>query len=94
MGAQIKSGHDEIRGCGDPRCPALRCRGHCGGTDEVRPDEPRPAVRDDADPDARSLLDVKIREAGDIFAKLMGDEVEPRRDFIQANARSVANFDI
>jgi DNA gyrase subunit B len=49
------------------------------------------------DPDARSLLQVKIREADeadDIFAKLMGDEVEPRREFIQANALSVANLDI
>lgn len=41
------------------------------------------------DPNARSLLQVKVREADDaddIFTKLMGDEVEPRRDFIQANA--------
>jgi DNA gyrase subunit B len=49
------------------------------------------------DPDARSLLQVRVREADeadDIFAKLMGDEVEPRREFIQANALSVANLDI
>jgi DNA gyrase subunit B len=49
------------------------------------------------DPDARSLLQVRIREADeadDIFAKLMGDEVEPRREFIQANALSVENWDI
>ncbi|TAK46651.1 MAG: DNA topoisomerase (ATP-hydrolyzing) subunit B [Xanthobacteraceae bacterium] len=41
------------------------------------------------DVDARSLLQVKVKEideAGDIFAKLMGDEVEPRREFIQENA--------
>ena len=41
------------------------------------------------DIDARSLLQVKVKEideASDIFAKLMGDEVEPRRDFIQDNA--------
>lgn len=41
------------------------------------------------DPNARSLLQVRIREADDaddIFTKLMGDEVEPRRDFIQENA--------
>jgi DNA gyrase subunit B len=41
------------------------------------------------DPNARSLMQVRIREvvdADDTFTKLMGDEVEPRRDFIQANA--------
>jgi DNA gyrase subunit B len=49
------------------------------------------------DPSIRSLLQVKVREADeadDIFTKLMGDEVEPRRDFIQANALSVANLDV
>jgi DNA gyrase subunit B len=41
------------------------------------------------DIDARSLLQVKVKEideASDIFAKLMGDDVEPRRNFIQDNA--------
>src|SRR5581483_2759481 len=41
------------------------------------------------DAEARSLLQVRVKEideASDIFAKLMGDEVEPRRDFIQENA--------
>jgi DNA gyrase subunit B len=49
------------------------------------------------DPSIRSLLQVKVREADeadDIFTKLMGDEVEPRREFIQANALSVANLDV
>ncbi|MEP0707833.1 DNA topoisomerase (ATP-hydrolyzing) subunit B [Parvibaculum sp.] len=49
------------------------------------------------DRDARSLLQVKIREldeADDLFVKLMGDVVEPRRDFIRENALSVANLDI
>ncbi len=48
------------------------------------------------DPDARTLLQVKIDdavEADDIFTKLMGDVVEPRRDFIQQNALSVENLD-
>ena len=49
------------------------------------------------DREARSLLQVKIREvdeADDLFVKLMGDVVEPRREFIQANALSVANLDV
>ncbi|MEX0339031.1 MAG: DNA topoisomerase (ATP-hydrolyzing) subunit B [Arenibacterium sp.] len=48
------------------------------------------------DPDARTLLQVKVDdmvEADDIFTKLMGDVVEPRREFIQANALSVENLD-
>ncbi|MBV8107293.1 MAG: DNA topoisomerase (ATP-hydrolyzing) subunit B [Hyphomicrobiales bacterium] len=49
------------------------------------------------DRDARSLLQVKIREvdeADDMFVKLMGDVVEPRREFIQDNALTVANLDV
>jgi DNA gyrase subunit B len=49
------------------------------------------------DREARSLLQVKIREvdeADDLFVKLMGDVVEPRREFIQDNALSVANLDV
>ncbi len=45
------------------------------------------------DTDARSLLQVKVREvdeADDIFTKLMGDIVEPRREFIQDNALSAS----
>jgi DNA gyrase subunit B len=41
------------------------------------------------DENARSLLQVKVQhadEAGELFAKLMGDVVEPRREFIQDNA--------
>ncbi|WP_209427304.1 DNA topoisomerase (ATP-hydrolyzing) subunit B [Pararhodobacter sp. SW119] len=48
------------------------------------------------DPDARTLLKVKIddlAEAEDLFSKLMGDVVEPRREFIQRNALSVENLD-
>ena len=48
------------------------------------------------DPEARTLLQVKIddlADADDIFSKLMGDVVEPRREFIQANALSVENLD-
>ncbi len=48
------------------------------------------------DPEARTLLQVKVddlAEADDIFTKLMGDVVEPRREFIQQNALSVENLD-
>ncbi|NDV98159.1 DNA topoisomerase (ATP-hydrolyzing) subunit B [Salipiger sp. PrR002] len=48
------------------------------------------------DPDARTLLQVKVddmAEADDLFTKLMGDVVEPRREFIQQNALSVENLD-
>jgi len=49
------------------------------------------------DPDARRLLKVKVSHADtadEIFSKLMGDVVEPRREFIQENALSVANLDV
>ena len=42
------------------------------------------------------MLQVRVEdvaEADDIFTKLMGDVVEPRRDFIQTNALSVENLD-
>ena len=48
------------------------------------------------DPVARTMLQVRIEdlaEADDIFTKLMGDVVEPRREFIQQNALNVANLD-
>jgi DNA gyrase subunit B len=49
------------------------------------------------DRNVRSLLQVRIKEideADDIFVKLMGDVVEPRREFIQENALNVANLDV
>jgi DNA gyrase subunit B len=49
------------------------------------------------DRDTRTILQVKIKEgedADDVFSRLMGDVVEPRREFIQANALYVANLDV
>jgi DNA gyrase subunit B len=49
------------------------------------------------DRDIRSLLQVRVKDtadADDLFVKLMGDVVEPRREFIQENALSVANLDV
>ena len=48
-------------------------------------------------PQTRRLVQVRIEDAqaaNDIFATLMGDQVEPRRDFIEKNALSVANLDV
>ena len=49
------------------------------------------------DPTVRSLVQVRVDdlvEADEIFTLLMGDEVEPRRNFIQTNALNVQNLDV
>lgn len=49
------------------------------------------------DPETRTLLQVKVEDsiaANDMFSILMGDQVEPRREFIEANAQNVKNLDI
>jgi len=49
------------------------------------------------DPEKRILLQVKIEdavEADEIFTVLMGDQVEPRREFIETNALNVSNLDV
>ncbi len=49
------------------------------------------------DPENRALLQVKVEDADvtdEIFTRLMGDVVEPRREFIQDNALNVANLDV
>ena len=81
--------------------PAVRAAGEKGlhvtrfkGLGEMNPEELRETTLDPAN---RTLIQVSMRDVGaadDMFRVLMGDKVEPRREFIEKHALDVRNLDV
>ncbi|MCY2988240.1 MAG: DNA gyrase subunit B [Planctomycetota bacterium] len=92
-----QTGLEDLRGLS----PATRAAGEKGlqvtrfkGLGEMNADELRETT---LDPTHRTLVQVSMRDAGaadDMFRVLMGDKVEPRREFIEKHALEVRNLDV
>ncbi|MEM7621837.1 MAG: DNA gyrase subunit B, partial [Planctomycetota bacterium] len=92
-----ETGLEDLRGLPS----AIRSAGEKGlqitrfkGLGEMNAEELRETTLDPAN---RTLLQVKMEDAGaadDLFRVLMGDQVEPRREFIQKHALDVKNLDV